>query len=585
MKTLKIISKIIPFVVVIILNIFAIGSGYRIENIVTIAASASVALLINLFIIYRLKTYDHFSVGVSSVAILGIIALFTWPLLGQLYIKNIIPGLYIGLFLSAVIPLLFNKEPFTVNISKKDYPIAIIKSDLFRKVNNIMSYVWAGLFLTAFILSILSYSEDSGIQIIMSSLIPAIPLLAIGIPATKTLPPWLNRWVSSKPMVFNTLAEAFEAMPFGINKKLAKGIDTTIQFEFFGNEAGTKCMTIKNQECTVVNGDVPNPKTIIKSDSQLWLDITNGKISGDEAYINDKFTIEGDASIMMIFADLFSPVNEIDIAEYKPRKINYDFKTFSPGKIKRIVVFDGGPRNSKFSKTTLIVDNFIKGAENAGAKVEYFKLKNLNIHDCTGCYTCWTKTPGSCIFKDDMTLLREKFRSADLVVFASPLYFFNVTGIMKSFMDRLLPLMKPYMLLDEKGYIKHPDRFPEKGEQGFVIFSAAGFPDIDHNFDALQSMYRLFDSHSENIHLMGEFFLTAAEVVVQPIYSQRLEEVKRVCQHAGEQVVKEGRIDKDYMQRVSFPWASRTKFQRQADAFWKSLVGKGRYMTKIYKIE
>jgi len=69
---------------------------------------------------------------------------------------------------------------------------------------------------------------------------------------------------------------------------------------------------------------------------------------------------------------------------------------------------------------------------------------------------------------------------ADLVIFASPLYIFNVTGIMKTFMDRLLPILKPYMLIDKKdGHISHPDRYPELGEQGFVVFSAAGFPDVD----------------------------------------------------------------------------------------------------------
>ena len=86
---------------------------------------------------------------------------------------------------------------------------------------------------------------------------------------------------------------------------------------------------------------------------------------------------------------------------------------------------------------------------------------------------------------------------------------------MKDFIDRLLPLMKPYILLDERGYIKHPDRFPESGEQEFVVFSAAGFPDIDYNFDGLEAMYRMRNSHSNKI----------------------------ACQKAGEQVVKEEKID------------------------------------------
>jgi len=448
-----------------------------------------------------------------------------------------------------------------------------------------MSYVWALLFFVAIILTILPYTNDSGIQIVISTLVPAIPLLVIGVPATKYLPDWLNQRVSSKRIIFRSLSEASEAMPFGLNKKLAKGIDTVVQFDLTGDEPGIAHLIIKDQKCEFFQQPHPKPNTIIKSDSKLWLDITNNVVSGDYAFINDMYIIEGDASIMLIFADLFAPINEIDVAEYIPREMNYNYKKFDPNKIKNIVVFDGGPRNSKYSKTTFMVDNFIEGAKNAGANVEIFKLKNYEIKHCTGCYTCWTKTPGECIFKDDMTMLRKKYREADLVVFASPLYIFNVTGIMKDFMDRLLPVLQPHMLLDENGYIKHPDRFPENGEQGFVVFSAAGFPDVDHNFDGLEAMYRMWDSHNENTHLMGEFFMTAAEIIVQSVYSQRNHNIKIACQKAGEQVVKEGRINKEYMQLVSFPGVSSTKFQKQADSFWETLDGKKRYLTEVPKIQ
>ncbi len=585
MKIIKLITKIIPFAAVITLNIIAFGSGFRMYLVQPIAIIIALVLLVNMIIAFSFKVKDHFSIGISAIGILGVISTFVFPALGQLYIQNVIVGLYLGLFLVALIPPLINTKPFTVDISKGGFPDVIVKSDLFKKVNNIMSLLWAGLFFVAMILTVITYSDDSGIQIILSTLIPAIPLFGIGIPATKYLPGWLNQRVSSKRIVFSSLAEATEAMPFGLNKKLSKGIDTIVQFELTGDEPGIAHLIIKNQKCEFIQEPHPNPATVIKSDSKLWLDITNNVVSGDYAFINDMYEIEGDASIMLVFADLFAPVNEVDAVEYIPREMNYNYKNFQPNVIKNIVVFDGGPRNAKYSKTTFMVDNFIEGVKRAGANVETFKLKNYDIKHCTGCYTCWTKTPGECIFKDDMTMLRKKYREADLVVFASPLYIFNVTGIMKDFMDRLLPVLQPYMLMDEKGYIKHPDRFPEKGEQGFVVFSAAGFPDIDHNFDGLQAMYRMWDSHSENTHLMGEFFMTAAEIIVQSVYSQRNHSIKIACQKAGEQIVKEGKISKEYMQLVSFPGVSKERFQSQADSFWETLDGKKRYLTEVPKIQ
>ncbi|MDM8565140.1 hypothetical protein QUF74_05750 [Candidatus Halobeggiatoa sp. HSG11] len=72
------------------------------------------------------------------------------------------------------------------------------------------------------------------------------------------------------------------------------------------------------------------------------------------------FEVEGDSTILLIFSDLFAPKNLQDVAKYEPRKIDYNYKYFEPGKIKNIVVFDGGPRNKKFSKTAFMVEILLK---------------------------------------------------------------------------------------------------------------------------------------------------------------------------------------------------------------------------------
>ena len=127
-----------------------------------------------------------------------------------------------------------------------------------------------------------------------------------------------------------------------------------------------------------------------------------------------------------------------------------------------------------------------------------------------------------------MTDLRLKYRKADLIIFASPLYIFNVTGIMKNFLDRIIPNMKPYMLI-ENGETKHPHRYPEDRQQGFAVFSAAGFPEVDHNFDGLKAMFRCLHSHSEKASLMGEFYMPGAELISQPVYAERRMKVEEAC--------------------------------------------------------
>ena len=62
----------------------------------------------------------------------------------------------------------------------------------------------------------------------------------------------------------------------------------------------------------------------------------------------------------------------------------------------------------------------------------------------------------------------------------------------------------PYMLV-ENGDTKHPHRYPDDREQGFVGFSAAGFPEVEHNFNGLKGMFRCLHSHLEKASMKAEF--------------------------------------------------------------------------------
>ena len=62
-----------------------------------------------------------------------------------------------------------------------------------------------------------------------------------------------------------------------------------------------------------------------------------------------------------------------------------------------------------------------------GVEVDVVNLKQKKINYCLGCYTCWTKTPGICVHKDDMALeLLPKWQESDIAIYASPLYHFTV---------------------------------------------------------------------------------------------------------------------------------------------------------------
>ena len=89
---------------------------------------------------------------------------------------GIIPILiYTILFLIALLPPLLGKKPFTFYISKRAYPKAIVKSDIFLKINNTISYIWAFIFVLAFILVQIQYSPYSATNMLISNGIAFLP--------------------------------------------------------------------------------------------------------------------------------------------------------------------------------------------------------------------------------------------------------------------------------------------------------------------------------------------------------------------------------------------------------------------------
>ncbi len=99
----------------------------------------------------------------------------------------------------------------------------------------------------------------------------------------------------------------------------------------------------------------------------------------------------------------------------------------------RVLVLHGSMR--KNGNTEILAEEFIKGAEKAGCITEKIELRDKKINDCFGCGVC-QQNGGKCVQKDDMEEIYEKFMKADVIVFASPVYFYTWTSLMKRVIDR-----------------------------------------------------------------------------------------------------------------------------------------------------
>lgn len=99
-----------------------------------------------------------------------------------------------------------------------------------------------------------------------------------------------------------------------------------------------------------------------------------------------------------------------------------------------IAILNGSPR--KNGNTEIMVDEFTKGAQESGHQVTKINLAGKKIAGCLGCQYCFAHE-GECVQKDDMADILSILDQTDLVVFASPVYWFDITGQLKCAIDRL----------------------------------------------------------------------------------------------------------------------------------------------------
>lgn len=99
---------------------------------------------------------------------------------------------------------------------------------------------------------------------------------------------------------------------------------------------------------------------------------------------------------------------------------------------KKVLILSGSPR--KGGNSDLLCDEFAKGAQEAGHEVEKIRVTEKNIACCRACYAC--KNGGVCAIKDDMAEVLQKMIDADVLVLASPVYFYSIDAQLKAVIDR-----------------------------------------------------------------------------------------------------------------------------------------------------
>ncbi len=218
----------------------------------------------------------------------------------------------------------------------------------------------------------------------------------------------------------------------------------------------------------------------------------------------------------------------------------------------KVLAINGSPHMDE-GNTAMILNPFLEGMKEAGADVDLFYTRKLKIGPCNGDMSCWFVNPGTCGQKDDMQMLLPKFKEADVIVWASPVYYSGVTGPLKNLMDRQLPLHMQGELGSKR--------------QKIVLVSTCGAWEVSMFDPLLLQMKALYSRPDGSLDFAGALLRPMAEGVKEMIKAGEtglVEGVFRAAKEAGRQLAKEGKISEELQKEVSRELMPRDAYYKAA---------------------
>lgn len=223
-----------------------------------------------------------------------------------------------------------------------------------------------------------------------------------------------------------------------------------------------------------------------------------------------------------------------------------------------VLVINGSPKGNG-SNSIKLAQAFVAGA--GWTNPEYITVAERDISPCRGCFGCWSATPGACVIKDDMTEILEKICGADYVIWAFPLYYFSVPGILKNLIDRQLPMLLPFMDSEaETG--GHPMRYDLSGQK-HVVLSTCGFWNAEGNYGGVTEIF----THWLGKDRYESIFCGQGELFTRTELKGRTEEYLDVVKKAGAEYIRGG-IKPETKARLEETLFPRKVFEDMADASW-----------------
>lgn len=229
----------------------------------------------------------------------------------------------------------------------------------------------------------------------------------------------------------------------------------------------------------------------------------------------------------------------------------------------KALIINGSSKGAN-SNTLVIAKAFAEGTD---AEISVINLKDLNIKPCAGCFSCWTKTPGECIIKDDMAKVYAEINSADIIIESFPLFFFGMPSMMKAMTDRCLPYTKAYEgNVAKAGGSFHEIRDPEMEKKKFVVISTCGYVGAEAMYPALIKEYDLIcgkGNYTKILCPQGELFRAES-------CKRQVKAYLAYVKQAGHELCTFGKTSEETMTEVDRPILSARAFEQITQSHWRS---------------
>lgn len=139
--------------------------------------------------------------------------------------------------------------------------------------------------------------------------------------------------------------------------------------------------------------------------------------------------------------------------------------------MKKVTVVSGAP-DASFADYEEALAGKVKGTE-------LFRVRDMDIKFCCGCWACWVKTPGLCAQHDEMPKLLQSIINSELTVFISPVHMGYVSSLTKKVHDKMIPLIHPYIGIFS-GEFHHYKRYSRYPKLGLILLSKTGVDAKSH---------------------------------------------------------------------------------------------------------